>query len=193
MLKTDNTVLVCIDIQEQLAKAMHGRDRLVAHTRKLIQGMAVLNIPILWTEQNPDRLGSTLPEIAEVMPAVGGDQQRGGWYDVMERSKGPGQDWYRFAFHDRKAWWQQEQGILAYLILHGILKDNQYLRTARESASFYNAFFLDHDDGAQQLLKRRLQHAGHRVGRAACGVGHHDADGAVLRPGESGEGGAECS
>lgn len=87
-------------------------------------------------------------KIAEVMPAVGGDQQRGGWYDVMERMKAPGQDWNRFAFHDRKAWWQQEQGILAYLILNGVLGDQDYLRLARESSSFYNAFFLDHDDGA---------------------------------------------
>jgi mannose/cellobiose epimerase-like protein (N-acyl-D-glucosamine 2-epimerase family) len=87
-------------------------------------------------------------KIAEMMPAIGGDQQRGGWYDVMERVKAPGQEWHRFAFHDRKAWWQQEQGILAYLILYGILKDKEYLPLARESAAFYNAFFLDHDDGA---------------------------------------------
>ncbi len=73
-------------------------------------------------------------KIAEVMPAIGGDQQRGGWYDVMERVTQPGQKWHRFAFHDRKAWWQQEQGILAYLILHGVLKDEEYLRLARESS-----------------------------------------------------------
>jgi hypothetical protein len=36
---------------------------------------------------------------------------------------------------------------LAYLILHGILKDEEYLRQARQTAAFYNAFFLDHDDG----------------------------------------------
>ncbi len=87
-------------------------------------------------------------KIAELMPAVGSDQQRGGWYDVMERVKAPGEDVYRFAFHDRKAWWQQEQAILAYLILHGILGDKEHLRHAREASSFYNAFFLDHDDGA---------------------------------------------
>jgi mannose/cellobiose epimerase-like protein (N-acyl-D-glucosamine 2-epimerase family) len=86
--------------------------------------------------------------IAEVMPAIGGDQQRGGWYDVMERKRRDGEAWHRFAFHDRKAWWQQEQGILAYLILHGVLRDPQYLKVARESSAFYNAFFLDHDDGA---------------------------------------------
>ena len=87
-------------------------------------------------------------KIAAEMPSVGGDTQRHGWYDVMERMVAPGQERHRFAFHDRKAWWQQEQGILAYLILGGILKDEGYDRLARESSAFYNAFFLDHDDGS---------------------------------------------
>jgi hypothetical protein len=87
-------------------------------------------------------------KIAAAMPPIGSDQQRGGWYDVMERLKGNGEELHRFAFHDRKAWWQQEQGILAYLILNGVLSDEEYLRIARESSAFYNAFFLDHDDGA---------------------------------------------
>ena len=86
--------------------------------------------------------------IADEMPKVGGDPQRGGWYDVMERLAPSKDQRHRFAFHDRKAWWQQEQGILAYLILNGVLKDEAYLRIARESSAFYNAFFLDHDDGA---------------------------------------------
>lgn len=87
-------------------------------------------------------------KIAEIMPAVGGDSQRGGWYDVMERLTEPGQELHRFAFHDRKAWWQQEQGILAYMIIAGILNDEEFRRLARESAAFYSAHFLDHDDGA---------------------------------------------
>ncbi len=85
--------------------------------------------------------------IAEDMPQVGGDAQRGGWYDVMERRLAPGEERHRFAFHDRKAWWQQEQGILAYLILSGVLGDDVFRRQARESSAFYNSFFLDHDDG----------------------------------------------
>lgn len=86
-------------------------------------------------------------KIAEVMPTVGMDRQRGGWYDVMERLKAPGEEWHRFVWHDRKAWWQQEQAILAYLILHGSLKDPEYLRLARESEAYYNAFFPDTDNG----------------------------------------------
>ncbi len=85
--------------------------------------------------------------IAEEMPKVGMDTQRAGWYDVMERVKYGTQEWNRFAFHDRKAWWQQEQGILAYLILSGTEGDAEYLKIARESQSFYNAYHLDHDDG----------------------------------------------
>ncbi len=86
-------------------------------------------------------------KIAEVMPTAGMDRQRGGWYDVVERQLRPGQTTHRFAFHDRKAWWQQEQAILAYKILAGTLKEPDYLRLARESAAFYNAWFLDNDGG----------------------------------------------
>jgi uncharacterized protein YyaL (SSP411 family) len=129
-----------------------------SHDRKHMwqqnRGVVGHNLKIAW---NLMRMYGLMPKpeyeelarkIAEVMPTVGGDRQRGGWYDVMERQQEAGQEWHHFAFHDRKAWWQQEQGILAYLILNGILPDTEYVKIARESAAFYNAFFLDHDDGA---------------------------------------------
>jgi mannose/cellobiose epimerase-like protein (N-acyl-D-glucosamine 2-epimerase family) len=112
------------------------------------------NLKIAW---NLMRINSASPseryvnlakKIADIMPSVASDQQRGGWYDVMERTLEPGQQVHRFTWHNRKAWWQQEQAILAYLILAGVTKDGEYLRKAREYAAFYNAFFLDHDDGA---------------------------------------------
>ena len=86
-------------------------------------------------------------KIAQLMPAVGSDRQRGGWYDVVERLLAPGESHHRFVWHDRKAWWQQEQAILAYYILYGCLRKPEYLQRAREAAAFYNAHFLDHDDG----------------------------------------------
>lgn len=118
------------------------------------RGVVGHNLKIAWNMmrmQNlkpKDRYVALARKIAEMMPQVGMDHQRGGWYDVMERERAAGEQLYRFAFHDRKAWWQQEQGILAYLILHGVLGDENYLKLARESSAFYNAFFLDHDDGA---------------------------------------------
>lgn len=86
-------------------------------------------------------------KIAELMPEHGMDKQRGGWYDVVSRTISEDGEWHRYAWHDRKAWWQQEQGILAYLILAGLEKKPEYLKLARESSAFYNAWFLDHDVG----------------------------------------------
>lgn len=87
-------------------------------------------------------------KIGGIIPTVGSDRQRGGWYDVMERALAPGEKFHRFVWHDRKAWWQQEQGILAYYIMAGVYKDNpDYLRFAREGSSFYNAWFLDTTSG----------------------------------------------
>jgi mannose/cellobiose epimerase-like protein (N-acyl-D-glucosamine 2-epimerase family) len=111
------------------------------------------NLKIAWNlmrmqslKQKPEYIGLAR-RIAELMPDAGCDRQRGGWYDVVERVMKPDGKHFRFVWHDRKAWWQQEQAILAYLILHGVLRDEEYLRFSREAASFYNAFFLDHDDG----------------------------------------------
>jgi hypothetical protein len=65
----------------------------------------------------------------------------------MARTLQEGRQRYQFVWHDRKAWWQQEQGILAYLILAGSLGNDEHVRLAQESAAFYNTWFLDHDDG----------------------------------------------
>jgi anti-anti-sigma regulatory factor len=85
--------------------------------------------------------------IAEEMSKWGMDKQRGGLYDMVERNRQPGEEFHRLIWHDRKAWWQQEQAILAYLIMAGSLKDAEYVRYAREFSSFYNAWFPDTDSG----------------------------------------------
>jgi mannose/cellobiose epimerase-like protein (N-acyl-D-glucosamine 2-epimerase family)/anti-anti-sigma regulatory factor len=111
------------------------------------------NLKIAWNlmrihHLQPDQRYTALAKkIAMVMPTVGMDRQRGGWYDVLARTLPPGEHWHRFVWHDRKAWWQQEQAILAYLILSGSLREDEHRRLARESEAFYNSFFLDHDNG----------------------------------------------
>jgi mannose/cellobiose epimerase-like protein (N-acyl-D-glucosamine 2-epimerase family) len=127
----------------------------LGHTWQQNRAVVGHNLKIAW---NLMRMNAWLPKdsyralaemIGKIMPPVGSDRQRGGWYDVVERTLEPGQEWHRFAWHDRKAWWQQEQSILAYLILSGNIGDDDgYLREARQAAAFYNAFFLDHDEGA---------------------------------------------
>jgi mannose/cellobiose epimerase-like protein (N-acyl-D-glucosamine 2-epimerase family) len=111
------------------------------------------NLKIAWNLMRMQSLKSKTEyidfarKIAEVMPEAGCDRQRGGWYDVVERVAKPDGKHHEFVWHDRKAWWQQEQAILAYMIMGGILKDDVYNKYAREVAAFYNAFFLDNDDG----------------------------------------------
>lgn len=111
------------------------------------------NLKIAWNVMrmqsltSKDKYVDLAEKIAHVMPPVGSDQQRGGWYDVVERMLRPGETHYRHVWHDRKAWWQQEQAILAYLILSGCVGKDEYLRLAREAAAFYNAWFLDTEDG----------------------------------------------
>ncbi len=65
MLTVENTVLIVIDMQEKLAKAMHDRENLAKKAAQMVNGAKVLGIPVIWTEQNPNGLGSTLPEIRE--------------------------------------------------------------------------------------------------------------------------------
>jgi mannose/cellobiose epimerase-like protein (N-acyl-D-glucosamine 2-epimerase family) len=111
------------------------------------------NLKIAWNLMRMDSLKhkdayvALAEKIAGLMPEHGMDKQRGGWYDVVDRVLQPGQKFHRYAWHDRKAWWQQEQGILAYFILSGVLGKAEYLKYARESAAFYNAWFLDTDVG----------------------------------------------
>ena len=69
MLSVKNSVLVVIDMQEKLSRAMHDRENLVTNAVKIIHGAKVLGLPVIWTEQNPRGLGSTLPEIREHIPA----------------------------------------------------------------------------------------------------------------------------
>lgn len=82
--------------------------------------------------------------LAERMGEVGLDKIRGGIFDCVERSPTSGMP-TQFAWDPTKDFWQQEQGILAYLILYGATANPHYLRLARESSAFWNLFFLDRE------------------------------------------------
>jgi nicotinamidase-related amidase len=70
LLEIDNTTLLIVDIQGNLADLMHGKELLFKSMQKLIKGIQVLNIPIIWVEQNPQGLGPTIPEIADILPNI---------------------------------------------------------------------------------------------------------------------------
>lgn len=64
----DDTFVVMIDVQGRLAQAMHGRDALVDACRRLVRCVRALDLPIVWTEQIPEKLGPTIPELQELLP-----------------------------------------------------------------------------------------------------------------------------
>ncbi|TDD76828.1 AGE family epimerase/isomerase [Actinomadura rubrisoli] len=84
------------------------------------------------------RLGDRMAEIGAVDPF------RGGIFDSVEREPANGMP-IEFSWGTTKDFWQQEQAILAYLILYGATKEQRYLDLARECAAFWNLFFLDRD------------------------------------------------
>jgi nicotinamidase-related amidase len=63
MLNAENAVLVYVDIQGKLATLMYEKERLFANLVRMSRAARLLNIPIIWNEQLPDKLGETIPEL----------------------------------------------------------------------------------------------------------------------------------
>lgn len=65
MLQIDDTAFVIVDVQGKLAKIMHESEALLTQLEKLIQGVKVLGIPVLWLEQYPKGLGPTDERVSQ--------------------------------------------------------------------------------------------------------------------------------
>ena len=60
-------VLVVIDIQPTLSKTIFEIDRVLGSVSFLAKVAGLLEIPILATEQNPERMGFTVPELSVLL------------------------------------------------------------------------------------------------------------------------------
>lgn len=67
MLRKEDCGLMVVDVQGSLARIVQNSDLFIANTRKLIKCCSLLDIPVIWLEQNPKGLGVTIPEISELM------------------------------------------------------------------------------------------------------------------------------
>jgi len=65
-IKKGNSIGLIIDIQEKLYPHMHEPEVFLQKTKRLIEGLNILHIPIIVTEQYPKGLGATLPEIKQI-------------------------------------------------------------------------------------------------------------------------------
>ena len=70
MLKIENSALVIIDVQGKLAQLVDGKEMLISNLTRLIKGAQLLNIPIVLTEQKPDKLGPTVPELLSFLNKI---------------------------------------------------------------------------------------------------------------------------
>lgn len=64
-----DTGILIIDIQGNLARQVADSDNVITTTAKLIRVAQTLASPIVWIEQYPQGLGSTVPELADLLSA----------------------------------------------------------------------------------------------------------------------------
>lgn len=65
------SLLLCVDVQERLCAAMpkEALAQLVQNASRLLRGAQILGIPVVVSEQYRRGLGGTIPELASLIPA----------------------------------------------------------------------------------------------------------------------------
>ena len=64
LMNRDDSALLVVDVQEKLLPLIPGSRRMVWNIRRLIDGAKILGVPVAATEQYPQGLGPTVPELA---------------------------------------------------------------------------------------------------------------------------------
>lgn len=63
----DQSVLVIIDVQGNLALAVEEHTSMIRHIQSLIQIAQYLGVPIIYSEQVPDKIGETIKDVARFL------------------------------------------------------------------------------------------------------------------------------
>jgi len=67
MLEIENTALAVIDIQGKLAEMVHEHKKVLKHIQHLIKAAQAFSLPILWSEQAPDKIGETVGSVKSLL------------------------------------------------------------------------------------------------------------------------------
>ncbi|MFQ6370770.1 hydrolase [Shewanella sp. YIC-542] len=70
MLQSTEAILVIVDVQGKLARIMSQTTPLHHRLQILAKAMPLFDIPVLWLEQLPDKLGPTSEELASVLRPI---------------------------------------------------------------------------------------------------------------------------
>ena len=69
-LLAEESLCLVVDVQEKLVPVLPDHTVLLAHLVRLINGLGLLEVPFVLSEQYPQGLGPTLPMIRERLPGV---------------------------------------------------------------------------------------------------------------------------
>lgn len=69
LINREDSLLLVTDVQEKLVPVIHAAQSVVDNCAWLMRAAAEFKVPTLVTEQYPEGLGSTVPEIAEIASA----------------------------------------------------------------------------------------------------------------------------
>jgi nicotinamidase-related amidase len=67
MLELENTALAVIDLQGKLAELVHEHEKVLYHIQHFIKASGSFGLPILWSEQAPDKIGGTVGSIKSLL------------------------------------------------------------------------------------------------------------------------------
>lgn len=70
ILRRDDATFLIVDFQEKIANVMDRRDAVAQEIVRLIQGLRILDVPILITEQYRKGLGATSPLLTELLAGI---------------------------------------------------------------------------------------------------------------------------
>jgi nicotinamidase-related amidase len=70
MISRSSAILIVIDIQGSLFKAMQDKENLLVNATKIIKGAKIFNLPIIVTEQIPEKLGQTIPDLTQELDGI---------------------------------------------------------------------------------------------------------------------------
>lgn len=71
LLEKEQSCLMVIDVQEKLVPAMCDPTGFVVNCKKLMEAARILNVPVIVTEQYPQGIGHTVPELTGTIPPCG--------------------------------------------------------------------------------------------------------------------------
>jgi len=67
VLEIENTALAVIDIQGKLAGLVHEHEKVQLYIQHLIRASEIFSLPILWSEQAPDKIGETVEPVKNLL------------------------------------------------------------------------------------------------------------------------------